>query len=612
LVEWYVDKQDVGAFGQANTGLPFSLNKELFLRSLSFLFVAGIALVSADWVSAASGKVEDFALLDHEGSFHQLRKYADTKALVLISMASDCPENSDKLSNYRSLRANWERRGVTFLAIDSSSKDGLNEVRTMATAYSLELPILLDDSQLVAESLGITKAGQIIILAPSQRQVLYRGGLGADQLTTTSKPEVSVVTNTLSNAISGNLDMIEAIVETSADGCELDFPSLRARANNVPDFAEDVAPILKDKCVSCHIEGGIAPFAMDSHSMVQGWSSMIKEVLMTKRMPPAQVDPTINHFINAGYINASDLRTLVHWIDAGAPAAESGIDPLLQLESRETIWELGEPDYILELPAFRVPATGVLDYEEVSINLPFEDDVWVESVQHIPGDRRVLHHLTSYVVSPARSESSGNVSSEAYMEFLEGYAPGKEGAVSYPEDTGVFIPVGSAVQMSLHYTTFGKEVVDKTMIGLYFAKQRPKYQYSTLSLSHTGESILIAPFVNEHKMTASYIFQEEIILHGLRPHMHYRGKHMRMSAIYPNGARQDIINVPNYSFEWQRTYRLAEPILLPEGTRVLIEGAFDNSRHNLGNPDPSATVRGGAQSWDEMFIGYFSYQRTVK
>ncbi|MDG2141034.1 MAG: redoxin domain-containing protein [Gammaproteobacteria bacterium] len=582
------------------------------MRNLSFLFVASIALVSAEWVSAASGKVEDFALLDHEGSFHQLRKYADTKALVLISVASDCPENSDKLSNYRSLRANWERRGVTFLAIDSSSKDGINEVRTMATAYSLELPILLDDSQLVAESLGITKAGQIIILAPSQRQVLYRGGLGADRLSTTSKPEISVITNTLSKAISGNLDMIEAALETAAEGCELDFPSLRARSNNVPDFAKDVAPILKDKCVSCHIVGGIAPFAMDSHSMVQGWSSMIKEVLMTKRMPPAQVDPTINHFINAGYINASDLRTLVHWIDAGAPAAESGIDPLLQLESREAIWELGEPDYILELPAFRVPATGVLDYEEVSINLPFEDDVWVESVQHIPGDRRVLHHLTSYVVSPARSESSGNVNSEAYMEFLEGYAPGKEDAVSYPQDTGVFIPVGSAVQMSLHYTTFGKEVVDRTMIGLYFAKQRPKYRYSTLSLSHAGERILIPPFVDEHKMTASYIFQEEIMLHGLRPHMHYRGKHMRMSAIYPNGARQDIINVPNYSFEWQRTYRLAEPILLPEGTRVLIEGAFDNSHHNLGNPDPSATVRGGAQSWDEMFIGYFSYQRMVK
>ena len=524
-----------------------------FLKNLNFLFVASVAFVLSDCLSAASGEIGDFALLDHEGHFHQLSKYADTRALVLISMASDCAENVEKFSKYRSLREKWERKGITFLAIDSSSKDALNEVRIMASASSLGLPILLDDSQLVAESLGITKAGQIIVLAPSRRQLLYRGGLDVVALSTNSETASSALADTLLNAISGDLDVFEEAVET------------------------------------------------------KGWSAMIKEVLMTKRMPPAQVDPSISKFTNAGYMNAADLQTLVHWVDAGAPAAESGKDPLLLSEPVDGIWELGEPDYILEVPAFTVPATGVLSYENVSINLPFEEDVWVKSVQHVPGDRRVLHHLTSYVVSTGRSERSDRIDRETYIEFLEGYAPGKTGAVSYPEETGVFIPVGSEVQISLHYTPFGKEVVERTMLGLYFAKQRPKYQYSTLSLSHGGESILIPPNISEHKMSASHLFGEEGILHGLRPHMHYRGKYMRMSAIYPDGVREDIINVPNYSFAWQPTYRLVEPILLPEGTRVLIEGAFDNSHHNLGNPDPNAIVRGGAQSWDEMFIGYWTY-----
>ena len=150
------------------------------MKNLNFLFIAGILLVFADWVSAASRKIEDFALLDHEGNFHQLRKYADAKALVLISMASDCPRVKDKLPKYRLLRTKWESRGVIFLGIDSSSKDGLTDVRMMASADSLDFPILLDDSQLVAESLGITKAGQIIILAPRQRQLLYRGGLDGE------------------------------------------------------------------------------------------------------------------------------------------------------------------------------------------------------------------------------------------------------------------------------------------------------------------------------------------------------------------------------------------------------------------------------------------------
>ena len=112
-------------------------------------------------------------------------------------------------------------------------------------------------------------------------------------------------------------------------------------------------------------------------------------------------------------------------------------------------------------------------------------------------------------------------------------------------------------------------------------------------------------------MSATHVFEDEILLHGLRPHMHYRGKRMKFRVVYPNGTQADILNVPDYNFAWQPTYRLSEPMLLPAGSRVIVEGAFDNSQYNTGNPDPGATVRGGAQSWDEMFIGYFSYHKTA-
>ena len=111
-------------------------------------------------------------------------------------------------------------------------------------------------------------------------------------------------------------------------------------------------------------------------------------------------------------------------------------------------------------------------------------------------------------------------------------------------------------------------------------------------------------------MSASHTFLEEIMLYGLRPHMHYRGKYMRMSVEFPDGTLEDLINIPDYNFAWQPTYRLSEPILLPSGSRVIIDGAFDNSMHNLGNPDPQHMGSRRAQSWDEMFIGYFSYYHT--
>jgi len=590
--------------------------EEIKMRKICLAISLLMAMLMTSQVSSATERVGNFALLDHEGNYHQLRKYGDSKAVVIISTATNCLENIEKLPKYRLLRTTWENQGIRFLAINSSVEDDLTDVRLMDSLHNVDLPILLDNSQLVAETLGLSKAGEIIVLEPNRFLVLYRGGLDIDPRRAlpdqgiNAQPGTTGLAETLALAVAGELDAFDETVVTESIGCELDFPARDQHVSNVPDYAMDVAPILQEKCVSCHIEGGIAPFAMDSHMMVQGWSPMMKEVVMTKRMPPAQVDPSVSHFTNARYMNPDQLQTLIHWIDAGAPRGNSEVDPLARVRSPETVWELGEPDYIVEVPAFTVPATGVLDYENVTINLPFEEDVWVKSVQHVPGDRRVLHHLLSYIVPADYDKRIIEGENDSYREFLEGYAPGKDESVTYPENSGMFIPKGSAVQMSLHYTTFGKETVDKTLLGLYFADEKPEHQYSTYSLSHGGRNIVIPPRANEHKMSASYVFEDEVMLHGLRPHMHYRGKYMRMDVIYPDGTKDEIINVPDYNFAWQPTYRLADPMLLPAGSRVMIEGAFDNSQYNLGNPDPDAEVRGGAQSWDEMFIGYFSYHKT--
>src|SRR5690606_8028806 len=185
----------------------------------------------------------------------------------------------------------------------------------------------------------------------------------------------------------------------NARGCAVELPARAMHASAAPDYATDVAPILKEQCAACHREGGIGPFAMDSHQMVQGWSPMIRETLMTKRMPPAQVDPDISHFTNARYISDADIQTLVHWIDAGAPRGDSAEDPLNGLAYAEG-WELGEPDLVVYAEDFLVPATGTIDYRYPIIDLPFEDDVWVKAVQFRPTERAVVHHMIASIVEP--------------------------------------------------------------------------------------------------------------------------------------------------------------------------------------------------------------------
>ncbi len=297
-------------------------------------------------------------------------------------------------------------------------------------------------------------------------------------------------------------------------------------------------------------------------------------------------------------------------------AQAAGADPLAQIEPPQSEWtyeDAGAPDYIVEVPSFTVPATGVIDYINSVIPFPFEDDRWVKAVQFIPGDKRVLHHLLSYVV-PAEDDNTGMIDeadNDPRREFLEGYAPGKEYATSYPENTGIFVPTGSALRMSIHYTSFGQEVVDNTRVGLWFfdEDELPEFEYHTYSVSHGGgvDAINIPPGAMRHEMAADHVFDKDIVLHGFRAHMHYRGRAMSARVVYPDNTGDDIINIPDYNFAWQPTYQMTEPMVLPAGSRVIVEGTFDNSEYNLGVPDPTVPAVAGLQSWEEMFIGYFSY-----
>ena len=583
------------------------------LRSRIFSIIAIVS--SSVLAEDALRKVGDFALLDQSGTHHQLGKYAEKDAAIFLSISEECSDSLDILESYTLLSKSSQGSSIVFFIIDSTYRETHLDAYNSYETIDSVLPILKDDSLLITESLGMQRVGDLVIVEPHSGNILYHGTIDSDaskeiaganfSLQELLRPDAEILLDTNANE-SNQKSLLE---DQESEGCDRLLSGIDNNQES-PDYVTDVVPILKERCIHCHTLGGIAPFAMDSHATVRGWSSMIKEVLLTRRMPPMQVDPRIKHFTNAGDIKPSEIRVLVKWIDEGALHGKTADDPLKLALPDRTLWQLGEPDHILKLPAFRVPATGVLDYENVILDLPFTRDTWIKSVQFVPGDKRALHHLMSYIAPPGSSANRGPSEADDSWKFLEGYAPGKDNAISYPDHSGVFIPANSTLSVSLHYTTFGREIIDQTIIGLYLADEEPRFEYSTYALSRGGLNISIPPNVEEHKMRASHTFLKEIMLYGLRPHMHYRGKYMRMSVEFPDGTLEDLINVPDYNFAWQPTYRLSEPILLPSGSRVIIDGAFDNSIHNLGNPDPSTWVRGGAQSWDEMFIGYFSYYHT--
>jgi len=372
-----------------------------------------------------------------------------------------------------------------------------------------------------------------------------------------------------------------------------------------PDYATEVAPIVINNCLDCHVQGGVGPFAIDSYIMLLGWSPMIREVLLNKRMPPMQIDPYVGHTDSARGVSKQDLQTLIHWIDAGAPQGEFELDPLEEHAVKASRWVLGEPDYIVQGPEHAIPSTGVLDYYYNNVDLPFTEDKWVRAVQYRAGDTSVLHHLITFVTGPEEDFwGTERDSTSTSRRFVAGYIPGKDNVYEYPDGVGVRIPAGQRLSMQFHYVTNGQSTVDQTELGLYFSDEPLQQEQRVQAV---GTRFVLPPDTPEFPMSASHLFDEDVVITGLRARMNFRGKKMRFEVESPDGTIQKLLSVPAYNYGWQPHYLLNEPVRVSAGSTVHVIGALDNSVSNPTNPDPSLEIKFGLNSWEEMFTGYFTY-----
>lgn len=573
------------------------------MRQIKQTFRAGVtaalgALACAA-VAGAPPQVGNFMLLDQNGRAHELYYHRDAEAVVIMVQGNGCPIVRNAIGDLQALAENYGPRGVRFFMLNSNLQDDRDSIAAEAAGYGIELPVLIDDAQLVGEMLGVVRTAEVFVIDPDGWQLVYRGPMH-DRITYEHQKAAADQTwlaDTLDAMLAGQ--PVPA-VSRDAVGCLVNFPQ-RSADHAAISYADTVAPILKDRCVVCHSPGGIGPWAMTSYDMVRGFAPMIREVLLTNRMPPWHADPHVGQWQGDRAISRADKQTLVHWIEAGSPRG-GGPDPLAEVGPVSTDWPLGEPDLVIELPAFEIPASGVVDYKFPVVRNPLDEGVWIEAATIIPGDRAVVHHVlagSSETFDPdAEDEES------VFENYIIGYAPGAE-SYRMPPGTGVYVAPGGAYQFQMHYTPTGRATTDRTRMGLYFAATPPdNFLRHQVVLDPT---IRIEPESPYHTEAAYHQFTRDAVLYTLFPHAHYRGRSSTFELQYPDGHSELLLSVPAYDFNWQRGYDFVEPKAVPAGSRLVHRTVYDNSAQNPANPDPSRTVPWGLQSWDEMLYGAFSY-----
>ena len=516
------------------------------------LLLSGLGLAGSASALSPGDRVDNFRLLDQKGESHELYYLSDAKAVVLMVHGNGCPIVRQALPALKEVRDRYRAQGVEFLLIDSNLQDDRDAIAREAAEFDIDFPILVDETQLIGESLGLSRTAEVLVVDPKKWKLVYRGPLDDRLAYGTQKP--APTKRYLTDALDAVLAAKPvAVPEADAVGCLIDLPERDRRdAHARISYSERIAPLLAERCVTCHRPGGVGPWAMTSYEMVRGFAPMIREVVRTKRMPPWHADPHYGSFVGDRSLSIDETRTLVHWVEAGAPRG-TGPDPLSSQSKTWSEWSLGKPDLIVEVPAFQVPATGVVSYQYPRAANPLGRDVWIRAIEIIPGDRAVVHHVLAGIDDPANGSQRAI---RGQIGELGGYAPGKN-AMRYPQDTGILLRKEANFRYQMHYTPNGKATTDVTRVGYYFTEQAPKHPLRMTMLMDTGLSI--PANTKAHTESLDYVFDRDVVLYSLMPHAHLRGRAAKFTAHYPDGRVEVLLSVPKYDFSWQTTYALTSP-----------------------------------------------------
>ena len=395
--------------------------------------------------------------------------------------------------------------------------------------------------------------------------------------------------------------------------------SMRATAgeDSTPvTFNKHVLPILQKNCQSCHRPGEIAPMSFLTYKDTRPWAKAIKAAVVSRQMPPWFADPAYGHFANDRTLSDSTIKTLVAWVDGGALEgdAKDAPPPVAFVDG----WSI-KPDMIIEMPKdVPLPATGTINYKSILVKANFTEDLWVVAADLRPGNAQAVHHMRAIVRPPGSEWMKDAVPGVAYeqgdveigrqgegTDLLGKFNPGLGGQDFSLFDSAKFVPKGSDIVFSMHYTATGKPTTDRSKLGLVFAKHPPKMRYY-VSDGPTASNLAIPAGDNNAEVVSEMTATADTQLVYVQPHMHLRGKDYEVRLISPSGKSETIFKA-KWDFNWQLGFDLAAPIPIPKGTRIVGIAHYDNSANNKFNPDPTQLIVWGNQNWEEMqncFMGF--------
>lgn len=387
-----------------------------------------------------------------------------------------------------------------------------------------------------------------------------------------------------------------------------------------PVWSTDVAPIVYNRCATCHHSGGIAPFNLMSYSDAVAQASAMAASVQSGEMPPWPPDPAYNHLAHERVLSAAEKAKIVAWAAGGTPRGNAALEPPTPTFS--TTGDLpGTPNLVLKIPAYTSPAVSDDVYRCFVLPTGISADKFITAFEAIPGNRAMVHHVLVYADSTGTSTSldaadpgpgytsfGGIGTSKAIL--LGGWVPGSSPIV-YPSGFGSRLPKNAKVVLQIHYPAGTAGMKDSTEVHFFFSASpsvRDVYISPVLNHSVNINTPLFIPANTVRSFTEQQAIPLNFTLLGIAPHMHLLAQNIESFGIKPNGDTQRYISIPEWDFHWQGFYLLKQAMKVESGTTVYANATYDNTTSNPENPsNPPQNVQLGESTTDEMMLVYFVY-----
>ena len=400
----------------------------------------------------------------------------------------------------------------------------------------------------------------------------------------------------------------------------------------------DVKPILDAHCTSCHVEGGIGPFALTTFDDVAAVASLVASAVESRAMPPFLAAPAVRPLKYDASLSDAQIATIRSWVDAGTPSGD--MDNPGEVLTRE-IRELSQVDLTIAMASAHTPSTSPDEYRCFVIEWPLDEPKYVTGLNVRPGNLKIAHHAVPYLIDP---ESASVVDAADGADGISGYpcfggaippgadafptkiisawVPGEAGQ-DFPEGTGVLVRPGSRIVLQMHYSTVEANGPDQSQVDFRLADavehDAGNLPWLDIGWPSNPESMLIPAGADDvvHEwvgdptqapLMASFVPgldpSEGIVMHSVLPHMHKLGKSVSMQVERQDGTVEPVLDISRWDFDWQGYYEFAEPITLLPGDQLRLRCEFDNTMQNQplvsGERRAVADVMWGEGTYDEM------------